>query len=60
MAGNTMSEWRVDYNVVKGFAEGNAGRVLIGANDEIEAKQSALEAGSDEHGEIAIVKIERM
>jgi hypothetical protein len=56
----TMNEWRVDYNVVKGFAEGNAGRVLIGADDETEAQRSALEAGVDEHGEIAIVKIARM
>ncbi len=55
-----MSEWRVDYNVVKGFAEGNSGRVLIGADDETSAQRSALEAGVDEHGEIAIVKIERM
>jgi hypothetical protein len=60
MAGNPMSEWRVDYNVVKGFAEGNSGRVLIGADDETSAQRSALEAGVDEHGEIAIVKIERM
>ncbi len=55
-----MEEWRVDYNVIKGFAEGNPGRVLIGADDESEAHRSALEAGEDEHGEIAIVKIERM
>ena len=55
-----MSEWRVDYNVVKGFAEGNAGRVLIGADNETEAQRSALEAGVDEHGEIAIVHIEPM
>jgi hypothetical protein len=55
-----MSEWRVDYNVVKGFAQGNAGRVLIGADDEAGARRSALEAGVDEHGEIAIVKIEHM
>jgi hypothetical protein len=55
-----MEEWRVDYNVIKGFAEGNAGRVLIGADDESEAHRSALEAGIDEHGEIAVVKIERM
>jgi len=55
-----MKEWRVDYNVVNGFAKGNPGRVLIGADDEPEARRSALEAGVDEHGEIAIVKITHM
>jgi hypothetical protein len=55
-----MEEWRVDYNVVKGFAQGNPGRVLIGADTEREAHRSALEAGEDEHGEIAVVKITHM
>ena len=54
---SNMIEWRVDYSIVRGYAKGNAGRVLVVGDDEGQARAAAFEAASDVHDEIEIVRV---
>jgi hypothetical protein len=49
-----MMEWRVDYSIVRGDAQGGAGRILAVGADERQACEAATEAASDFHDEIEI------
>ncbi len=52
-----MMEWRVDYSIVRGYARGGAGRVLVVGVDEHQACNAALEAALDFHDEIEITGV---
>jgi len=52
-----MMEWRVDYSIVRGYARGGAGRVLVVGADEGQACSAALEAALDFHDEIEITAV---
>lgn len=54
---NMMFEWRVDYSIVRGHAQGSPGRMLVVGDDERQARSAALEAVADLHEEIEITGI---
>jgi hypothetical protein len=53
-----MTEWRIDYSIVKGFAKGNPGRLIVVSADESQARALAYEAASIFHDEIKITGIQ--
>jgi len=53
-----MTEWRIDYSIVKGFAKGNPGRLIVVSADESQARALAYEAASIFHDEIKITSIQ--